>query len=174
MIAGIMRGDKKAFDLLYRLFQEKVFRTAFHYLQHTQEAEEAVQDVFVEVYRSAAAFGQRSSLSTWIYRITVNKCLDRLRYRKAGKRFAFITHIFKGSEDIAAPAANDIRGEENRLLYAAIARLPEKQQTALILTQIEELSIKETAAIMKTTGKAVESLTQRAKKNLKKLLPEKP
>lgn len=173
LINAIVQGDKKAFDTLYRSFREKVFRTAFHYLQHTQEAEEAVQDVFVEVYRSAPAFHFKSSLSTWIYRITVNKCLDRLRYRQAKKRFAFITHFFQHDHPGAPAVAPVEANEDNKMLYAAIDKLPGNQKTALILTQIEELSIKETAAIMKTTAKAVESLTQRAKNNLRKFLIKK-
>lgn len=169
LISAIAGGDPKAFNELYRHFQTRVYRTAFQYLQQVHDAEELTQDVFVQVYRSAAKYNYKASVSTWIYRITVNKCLDKLRYAKAKKRFAFITQLFQHEEQHPVPdnKAHTAATEENAALYLAIDRLPEKQKTALILTQLEELSIKETAAIMDTSPKAVESLTQRAKSNLR-------
>ena len=170
LISAIAQGGKQAFNELYLKYRPKVFSTAFHYLQIQQDAEELTQDVFVEIFRSASRYNFKASLSTWIYRITVNKCLDKLRYKKAKKRFAFVAHFFTADDHGNIPETSGDHQhseEQNRLLYKAIDRLPEKQKTALILTQIEELSIKETAAIMNTTAKAVESLTQRAKAGLK-------
>jgi RNA polymerase sigma factor (sigma-70 family) len=173
LISQIARGNRQAFNDLYVRYRPKVFSTAFHYLQHTHDAEELTQDVFVELFRSAGKYNAKATPGTWIFRITVNKCLDKLRYRKAKKRFAFISYFFQSDEHGDVPDAEGrqpFSDDENTMLHKAIDRLPEKQKTALILTQIEELSIKETAAIMDTTPKAVESLTHRAKANLKNLL----
>lgn len=170
LILHIAGGDRQAFNEIYKRYRPKIFSTAYHYLQQEHDTEELTQDVFVEIFRSAARYNFNASLSTWIYRITVNKCLDKLRYQKAKKRFAFITHLFHHEDHHQLADQKDERqeaDEDRAMLYKAIDRLPDKQKTALILTQIEELSIKETATIMNTTAKAVESLTQRAKSNLK-------
>lgn len=171
-ISGIVKGDRQVFNAFYQAYRSKIYSTAFHYLQHAHDAEELAQDVFVEVFRSAVKYNFKASLSTWVYRITVNKCLDKLRYQKAKKRIAFFTSLFNQGEHHIPDHGNDNGrdDEHTAMLYKAIDRLPEKQKTALILTQIESLSIKETAAIMNTSNKAVESLTQRAKANLKVFL----
>jgi RNA polymerase sigma factor (sigma-70 family) len=95
LLQEIASGNQASLKKLYTVFKDKVYNTALAYLQHTEEAEEATQDVFIEIYESASTFKATSSVSTWIYRITVNKCLDRLRHQKRQKRFAFITSIFK-------------------------------------------------------------------------------
>ncbi|RYZ48888.1 MAG: RNA polymerase sigma factor [Sphingobacteriales bacterium] len=171
-IAGIVAGDKQAFARLYRHYHDKIFSTAFHYLRIDEDAEELTQDVFVELFRSASKYNFKASLSTWIYRITVNKCLDKLRYQKAKKRFALVTQFFRHEHHDLADTGppNAAQDEAVAALHRAIDKLPDKQKTALILTQIEELSIKEAAGIMDISAKAVESLTQRAKANLRQLL----
>jgi RNA polymerase sigma-70 factor (ECF subfamily) len=171
LITAVAQGNAQAFNSLYERFRQKVFSTAYHYLQDQADAEELVQDVFVELYHSASRYNFKASVSTWIYRITTNKCIDKLRYRKAKKRIAFISHFFQpGKHQLAEQAEQAFHppDEEIQQLYRFIDRLPEQQKTALILTQIQQLSIKETAEIMKSSPKAVESLTQRAKTNLRK------
>jgi RNA polymerase sigma-70 factor (ECF subfamily) len=175
LIPKIGAGDHTALRQLYTLFEIKVYNTALAYLQDVPDAEETVQDVFIEVYHSAAKFEGRSSASTWIYRITINKCLDRIRHRNRKKRFAFISSL---SNTPAEPANFDHPGvqtdnrEKARYLFDAIRQLPDTQQTAFILKQVEGLPQKEVAAIMQLNEKAVESLIQRAKQNLRKTLQE--
>lgn len=168
LIEQIALGNKQAFNELYLRYHKKIFGLCFHFMQQIQDAEEVMQDVFVVVHKTAHKFHHKASCSTWLYRIAVNKCLDALRYKNARKRFAFITHFFEDKPmDSAAPYYSDHQTSE---LYQAIKKLPEQQKTAIILTQIQELNFKETASIMDTTLKAVESLVQRAKANLKKNL----
>ncbi len=155
-----------------------VFNTAIHFLQHREEAEDITQDVFMEIYQSHSKFKEQSSISTWIYRITVNKCLNHIRAKKRQKRFGFITNLFhlETGEVLHEISHFDHPGielekkEKARLLFQAIGLLPENQKTAFILWHIEELPQKEIAEIMQTSVKAVESLLQRAKNNLRKEL----
>src|SRR4051812_18906490 len=178
LLRKIAEGDRQAFHQLYGSFSSKVFNTALGYLHNTEEAEEITQDVFVEVYQSAKGFKGDSSIGTWIYRITVNKSLDRLRYRKRKKRFAFLESLFKkdSSElqhDIPSfehPGIELENKENAAILFQAIELLSEQQKTAFILSYIEDLSQKEVAEIMKLSEKAVESLLQRAKANLRREL----
>ncbi|MBC8051634.1 MAG: RNA polymerase sigma factor [Sphingobacteriaceae bacterium] len=179
LINKIAKADRKAFATLYMLFKDRVFTTAFSYLRLTEDAEELTQDVFVEISRSAKFFDVRSSVSTWIYKITVNKSLDKLRYIRAKKRFSFLPSMLK--EDRDDSLKNNIpdtthhgleadKKESLAILLAAIDRLPANQKTALILTQLEYLKGKEAAEIMGVSAKAIEGLIQRAKSNLRKEL----
>ena len=178
LILLIAKGDETAFRQLYELYKERVYNTCIYYLQQVTEAEEITQDVFVEVYHSAAGFRGNSSVATWVYRIAVNKCLDRLRYQNRQKRFAFVSSLFNketGALMYDAPGTDNPgkaleNKEKAKILQDAIRQLPMNQQTAFILRQVEGLSQKEIAEIMGMGEKAVESLIQRAKTKLRKLL----
>jgi len=167
-----------AFRAFYERFKSRVFNVALSYVQGRPEAEELTQDVFVEIYESAEKFAGNAALSTWVYRITVNKCLDFLRYQKRKKRFSALRSLFWGETgelqhdppDFNHPGVVLERQEAARLLFGAIRQLPEAQQTAFILSYVEELPQAEVAAVMGLSRKAVESLLQRAKANLRKRL----
>ena len=178
LLERVILGDRKSFTALYDKFYPQVFKTAFGYLNNNFDADEIVQDVFIEVHRSAGRFNHKSGLSTWIYRITVNKSLDKLRFQKSAKRFSFFSAILfnednRLTENIADTSNHGLDADNKELekiIRKAMDTLPETQRTAFVLTQVEDLSGKEAAEIMKTTGKAVESLIQRAKANLRKEL----
>lgn len=176
----VAKGDKNAFGQLYALFKDKVYNTSISYLQQENDAEEVTQDVFVEVYHNAGTYKGGASVSTWIYRITVNKCLDRIRYNNRQKRFSFITSIFNKDTGVLQhdkphfdhPGVGAENRERAAMLFNAIRQLPENQQTAFILKQVEGLSQREISQIMDMGEKAVESLLQRAKANLRKILSD--
>lgn len=181
LIENLKRGDPKALESLFSIYKDKVFNTALSYLQNTQDAEELTQDVFIEVFNSAGKFKGDSAISTWIYRITVNKSLDKIKYQKRRKRFAVITSIFSpdsaelaiDTPDFIHPGIEIELKERSQLLFKALNDLPENQKTAFILSKIELLSQKEISEIMKTTVSSVESLIFRAKQNLKNILDKK-
>lgn len=180
LIAQIAGGSEPALAQLYAAFGSRVFNTALSYVQNSVDAEEVTQDVFVRIYQSAARFEGRSSVSTWIYRITVNQALDRLQHRKRQKRFGVVLGLFRG--DSVEPAVEvphfDHPGvvleqkENARLLFQAIESLPEQQKTAFILSFVEDLPRQEVADVMQLSLKAVESLLQRAKANLRTRLED--
>lgn len=173
-----MNGQQYNFEDIYKEFSLLVYNVSLSYLQNNEDAEEITQDVFVQVFQSIGRFEASSSLKTWIYRITINKCLDHIRAKKRKKRLAFITQIFNPhtGEALHEAVHFDHPGvalqskERTAILFQAIASLNEQQRTAFILSQIEKLPQKEIAGIMKLSEKAVESLIQRAKTNLKKQL----
>ena len=139
-------------------------------------AEDAAQEVFIEIFRSVSGFNEQSSLSTWVYRITVNKCLDHIRFHKRAKRNAtLLPWLVKDEQGIEMPVYDHPgiileRRDDARILFSAIDKLPENQKLAFILLQVQGMSQRETAAIMDVTVKAVEALVQRAKANLRKML----
>lgn len=153
-----------------------VFNLALQYVQNREDAEEITQDVFVAVHQSFSTFKQESSISTWIYRITINKSLDYIKAKKSKKRFAFFTSLFhENSSDLIHEIASfDHPGilledkEALKILFTQINELPNNQKTALILHKIEHKSQVEVAEIMGLSTKAIESLMHRAKMNLAK------
>lgn len=134
--------------------------------------------MFIEVYQSIHKFNEQAQLSTWIYRITVNKCLDSIRAQKRQKRFGFIAGLFNGETgqpvyekvNFDHPGIKMEQKENARFLFEAIETLPDNQKTAFLLSQVEDCPQKEVAEIMDISVKAVESLIQRAKANLRKKL----
>lgn len=164
------------FEQFYNQYKSRVYNLALNYVQNIEDAQEITQDVFVTVHNSLNTFQEQSAMSTWMYRITINKCLDFLKAKQRKKRFAFITSLFfENSNDLKhTPIENNHPGillenkEALEQLLEKINSLPENQKTALILHKIEQKSQVEVAEIMNLSTKAVESLIQRAKTNLSK------
>lgn len=162
---------------IYENHQHLVFNLCLNYLQNKQDAEEAAQDVFVKIHHKLIEFREKASYKTWIYRITVNHCLDVLRSRQRQKRFGFLLSFFDErnesrteTPDFDHPGVLMEDHESLEILFGKINQLPENQRTALILKYLDELSQREIAEIMQISEKAVESLLMRAKSNLNKKL----
>jgi RNA polymerase sigma factor (sigma-70 family) len=159
---------------IYQLYGRRVYNTAISIVQNSSDAEEITQDVFVEIHKSLEKFKGDASLGTWVYRIAVNTSLDHLRHRKRQKRWGLMTGLFGKDDapidipDFHHPGIELENKEQAAILFRAIASLPENQKTAFVLSIIEELPQKEVGEIMKISLKAVESLIQRAKSNLRK------
>ncbi|MCB0633508.1 MAG: RNA polymerase sigma factor [Saprospiraceae bacterium] len=166
LLRAIAEGDRRAFRELYALYNRKVYNTALSYAQKETDAEEITQDVFTKIFRHAASFKGASSVSTWVYRITVNTCLN---YIKKKKRMAFLTFgsTIDHPPDFDHPGILLEKKENAAILFKAIDTLPDNQKTAFILSFVEELPRQEVADIMELSLKAVESLLQRAKNNLR-------
>ncbi|MEM9680501.1 MAG: RNA polymerase sigma factor [Bacteroidota bacterium] len=183
-LKSVAKGDEKALEQLYNIYSVKVYNTALNYTKSAQDAEEILQDVFVIIYNTASKFKFSSSVSTWIYRITVNKSLDFLRKKNSQKRYGIFTSLYKKdsieigyeSFDFVHPGVKLENKEDATFLYKAIDILSEHQKTAFILIQIEGLPHHEVAKVMGKSSKSVESLLGRAKQNLreelKKYFPE--
>ncbi len=167
----VVQGDQKAFRALYEIFSAKVYNVALSYTKNVEDAEEITQDVFTKIYKNAASFKGNSALSTWIYRITINSSLNLIKKRN---RFSFVKTGLASTE----PPTFDHPGillenkENARILFQVIDTLSENQKTVFILSYIEELPRQEIADIMALSLKAVESLLQRAKGNLRKKLED--
>ena len=180
LTARILSGETTAFKTLVNLYQDQVLNTCYRFVLNREDAEDISQDVFVEVYRSISQFEGKSRLSTWIYRITVNKSLDFMRKERRKMR----SSLMKSSLDSGVERKliiNDSRqdpeqslrqAEDLIILRDAVNRLPENQQIAFTLSKYDEISNREIADVMGTTVSSVESLIHRAKLNLRKKLYE--
>jgi RNA polymerase sigma-70 factor (ECF subfamily) len=157
-----------------------VYNLALQYVQNTADAEEITQDVFLSVHQSIERFQQNAKLSTWLYRITINKSLDYIKAKKRKKRLGIFSSLF--FEDTGA-IKHDIKSfdhpgvimenkESVAVIFEHINDLPENQKTALILNKIEHKSLAEIGEIMELSSKAAESLIQRAKATLLKKMKQ--
>ena|SRR6478672_4448226 len=171
-----MKINSTDFENIYNQYKLLVYNVALNYLQNIEDAEEITQDVFVQLYQSLHSFQNNSTLKTWIYRITINKCLDFIKHKKSKKRF-FIFGSKSDSElelqkvtDFEHPGIQMEQKENAAILFKAINELSENQKTAFVLSKIEGLSNPEIAAIMDVSVSSVESLVFRAKTALREIL----
>jgi len=176
-IEGLKSNEPRLYAEFVGVFASRVYNTALNILQNKEEAEEVAQDVFMKVFQTIDTFDQSSTLKTWIYRITVNKSLDALRYKKRAKRWSVFVNFFndEGEQkhtavDFVHPGVQLEQKENASILFAAIDKLPERQKAAFVLCQLEDMSYKEAAATLEITVSAVDSLMSRAKKQLREQL----
>ena len=165
------------FEQLYSEHHKMVYNLALQYVQNIEDAEEITQDVFVKVHDNINSFKNQASLKTWIYRITINKSLDYIKAKNTQKR-SFISSMFSLNDEnfkfqpsnFNHPGIELDQKESCQNIFDAINHLSDNQKTAIILLKIEDKSQAETAEIMNLNVKALESLFQRAKRNLEILL----
>jgi RNA polymerase sigma factor (sigma-70 family) len=176
LIHQLKQGNEPAFRWLIENYRNRVFNCVLNILQDADEAEDASQETFIQVFESIASFKQASSLATWIYRIAVNKALGKLRSKKTRQRLHKILPWWMPEETKSSMAHFQHPGvvlenkEKAAALFKAIALLPEKQKLAFILVKVQCMNYEEVCNIMQLSVKAVESLISRAKMNLQKTL----
>jgi len=171
LVAATIAGHREAFDVIVERYQRQIYGLCFRFLRTHEDASDLTQDVFIRAYRSLPRFKQESSLGTWLYRIGVNACLNRLSASSAQDRSVPLaeTHAVSPEESPADALLRDERAAEVR---AAIARLPKKQRATLVLRAYQELPHEQIAAILGSSVGAVKANFFHALKNLKKLLDE--
>ena len=181
-LLNLIKKDKAAgFKRLVETYRRLVINTCYGFVHNKQDAEDIAQDVFVEVYRSIERFRGQSKLSTWLYRIAVNKSLNFIRDNKKNSWFQSLDIIFdNNSGKNKQPEPKDIENnrpdkisenkETGAYIYEAVNSLPENQRIAFTLSKFDDLSYKDIAEVMEMSLSSVESLLFRAKKNLQKKL----
>ena len=169
LIRRLQAKEEKAFRELVESYQGMVYRTCFGFLNNPEDAEDLAQEVFVQVYNSIESFRGESKLSTWLYRIAVNKSLNKIRGVRS-KFFINIESVFEQPQIKSNPYGSHENKEKADMLQNAINKLPINQQTSFVLSKYEGLSNKKIAEIMEMSLSSVEALQHRAKKNLQKLL----
>ncbi|MFW6019997.1 MAG: RNA polymerase sigma factor [Bacteroidales bacterium] len=175
----LKKGDKQAFRQLVEDHKNMVYTTAYGFVHNKAEAEDIAQEVFVEVFNSIDKFKGEAKISTWIYRITVNKSINALnKMKRIGKVKQTTTSYDPENENSLeipeetknSPDAIHENQERREILENAIDGLPENQKTAFVLHKYDGLAYKQISDIMETSLSSVESLLHRAKTNLQKKL----
>jgi RNA polymerase sigma-70 factor (ECF subfamily) len=165
LIRHAQAGNREAFATLFEQYKNLVYKTAYLMLGDAHEAEDALQEVFLQVHKSLSSFDSRKgALSTWLYRITLNFCLNHRRKRQ-----------YVSLEDISpTPSTHfpDTRLAEEDSLWQATRSLSDKQQAVVILRYYWELPYAEIASILEVPLGTVKSRLDLALKTLKKILEE--
>lgn len=171
----LREGNEEAFNRLVSSYQKQVYRTCLGITHNNSDADDLTQEVFIEVFRSIGKFRDESNISTWLYRIAINKSLNYVRNQKRLRFFQTIgiissPYIADNETKIDYPNESTHNEHLKKILERAIDSLTEKQRTAFVLNKIEELPYKEIAHIMNVSLSTVESLLYRARQNLQKNL----
>lgn len=164
-------GNEAAYYVLVDQYSERVYNLCLKLLPSKQDAEDITQEVFTTLFLSISTFRNQSALSTWIHRITVNKCheFNRKKHRKkrSGQLISIdslsITNLLSQGSNPSSILENK---EFNLLIDAIVLSLPENQRTAFILSKLKGVKNEEISTIMNVTISAVESLLFRAKRTV--------
>ena len=177
IISGLKDGDNTSFRLLVDLYQFNVYNTCLGFVRNELDADDLTQDVFIEVFTKIHTFRGDASISTWLYRIAVNKSLEFIRRQKRIKRFGFLRSLFtddnisdKNLNNYDHPGIQFEKKELAETLLKAVDKLPVNQKIAFTLHKIDGLSYDEISKIMGNSISSIESLIHRAKINLRKHL----
>lgn len=170
LLVAFANGDAQAGRQLVARLGPMLFGYAARVLGDQGEAEDVVQETMLRLWKMAPDWRQgEAKVSTWTYRVTMNLCTDRLRHRRARPQVA-LDSVAEPAADLAS--AVDLMTEKQRseTLDAALSVLPDRQRQAVVMRHLEGFSNPEIAEIMDIGVEAVESLTARGKRALKKAL----
>lgn len=177
LLLAVADGETAALGQLYSRFSRTVFNLALKLLRNHEQAEDVTQDVFIRIHHSADRFLYKSRVSSWIYRITVNRCLNVLRQNKIFQKkhdgFLENTSAPEEEKDVGSGKGRKTSveiHEMERALFLAVHSLPPLQKIVFVLSRNEHLSNKEIAAILHTSVSSVEARLHRARKKLQKHL----
>lgn len=180
LIQRLCRHEENAFREIVEKYESLVYNACYNVLQNSMDAEDVAQEVFIEVYESINKFRNESKLSTWLYRISINKSLNYYRKHKwksvtgSIDNYAGSNSKEKGIEIEDRNADNSPFSieykERSLILQKALDSLPENQRIAFTLSKFEDLSYQQIAEIMNLSLSSVESLIHRAKLSLQKKL----
>ena len=168
-IARAATGDARAQSSLVNRHMPQMYALARRMLGDDHEAEDVTQDAFVRAWKALPAWEPRAQLSTWLHRVTLNLCYDRLRKRRE----------VTGADDLPERVDGGLRPDQVldqaqtvSRIEAAIEALPERQRAAITLCALQGRGNIEAAEIMDTTVEAMEGLLGRARRKLKQVLNE--
>jgi RNA polymerase sigma-70 factor (ECF subfamily) len=171
LIDACVAGEPGAFDLIVERYRRSIYNLCYRFAGNHEDASDLSQDVFLRAFRGLKNFRGQSSIATWLYRIGVNACLNRVSAK------APLDQAREAIEDQQlvdvrndSPADRVLKRERDARVRAAIGQLPEKQRATLILRTYHEMSHQEIAEVLGSSVGAVKANFFHALGNLKKLL----
>ncbi len=172
LVARCVAGQPGAFDLIVERHRRAVYQLCYRFVGNHEDASDLSQDVFLRAYRGLRSFRSQASIATWLYRIGVNVCLNRV----GAKRLQTESIEERQYIDARSESASErmLRDERAVRIRAAVAELPPKQRSVLVLRIYHEMSHQEIATIVGTSVGAVKANVFHALQNLKKRLGEAP
>ncbi|HZD95866.1 MAG TPA: RNA polymerase sigma factor [Candidatus Sulfotelmatobacter sp.] len=172
VVARVLAGETALFEILMRRYNQRLYRVSRAILREDGEAEDVMQDAYVRAYEHLDQFAGRAAFSTWLTRIAIHEALARKRRRGRMEELdALPTHgdamsILKSSTP--TPEAGTAQAQMRQLLEEAIDRLPETYRSVVVLREVEEMSVAETAESLGVTDAVVKTRLHRAHAMLRK------
>ena len=178
LIKSALKGDMQSFEELMYQYEKKVYNVALRVFKNPEDAKDISQDVFIKIYKNLDKFDNKSSFSTWIYRITTNTCIDELRKRK-GKETVSIDNDneydegrFKRefADNEPTPEEKVISKEGESEIIKSMNTLSDEHRTIIVMRDIEGLSYTEISEIIGVSIGTVKSRISRARLQLKNII----
>lgn len=174
LIERMKAGDRDAFDTIFRKHVKWVYRQALRLMGNEADAEEVVQEIFLAVYEKARAFRGESAFSTWLYRLTVNAALSKLRRKKRSKEVSYEDFLPQYQEDghhLVRPVIDwsdeleerHSKMELQQFLQKALDQLRPQDKAVVLLSDLEGISDREIGKILGLTVSAVKTRLHRAR-----------
>lgn len=180
LLSRVAANDVAAFETLMRRHNGRLFRIARSILKDDQDAEDALQEAYLDAYRHSATFRGDAQVSTWLTRIVINQSLMRLRRQKRDREILMFPSQEPGEPaapieepaDTAAesPAASTLRAEVRRLIEQRVDELPAAFRTVFVMRDVEEMSVQETADLLGIPAATVRTRLFRARALLREAL----
>ena len=178
LMVRFVAGDTVAFERIVENFQRQVFGLIYRYLGQSSQAEDCAQEVFLRLYRMRGSYRPSARLSTLVYRITSNLCLNYIRDEKKRRMISLDRPLGESDVPIGSLVADDSQdaatlmeaGERAAIVQEALGEIPPRQRMALLLHRFEGLSYADVAATMEINVSAVKSLLNRARTSLAEAL----
>ena len=168
LVAAFRNGERSAFDIIVVRHRRQVYQLCYRFMNNHEDASDLAQDVFVRAFKGLQSFKGDASLATWLYRVAVNTCLNRVASKKP------VAAPLEEAAHFDARAANPLeevlRAERSEVVQRAIAMLPPKQRATLMLRVYQDCSNEEIAVAMGSTIGAVKANFFHALGNLRRLL----
>ena len=175
MIERASRGDAAAFNHLMAQHERRMYAVALRMCGNREDAQDCLQEAMLHVYRAIGGFKGQSSFSTWVYRITMNTCLDELRRKKNRQNTSLDNLLDMGwspADESNAPEKQAMRSELRRNLNRAIQELPEEMRSAVVLRDIQGFSYDEIARMLEINVGTIKSRISRGREKLREKLKE--
>jgi RNA polymerase sigma-70 factor (ECF subfamily) len=180
LLARLQAGDERAVDELVDTFGTRIYQLAFRYLRNKEDAEEVAQDVLYKVYRKVGAFRGDAALSSWIYRITFNTAMSRLRTAKyqrgQNEEPQFANELEKPKREPAdwSDLADErvFRGQLRRRLFRAVLALPAIYRAPVMLRDLQGMSTEQASALLRVKDQTLKSRLHRGRVILRKQLAD--
>lgn len=178
LVEAFRKGDEKAFEELIRRYQRQVANLIYLTLGNREEVDDLAQEVFIRVYRSLHRFEHGASVFSWIYRITMNLCIDEIRRRKIKRTLSlefFTDHTLereRQSKESSTAQDDILLQEKKRMVSNALQRLSPLHRQIILLREYEDLTYEEIAKTLRISTQAVKSRIFRAREELRTLLKD--
>ena len=163
-------GDPEAFNQLLGMHERRMYAVALRMCANPEDAQDCLQEAMIRIYRAIADFKFQSTFSTWVYRITMNTCLDELRRRKSRPSTSLDVLVESGwspADERETPEQHALRGEVRGKLSEFIAQLPEEMRAAVVLRDIQGLSYEEIADALGANVGTINSRISRGRERLR-------